>query len=481
MMITLKNIGPIETVSIPVPDKGGIVVLKGRNGSGKSTALDAIHTAVTGKGKPPLRDKAAKGEVQAGGVTLTVQKSIRRSGELVVTSLDSRLSVADLVDPGIIDPLRADANRIKALVNLSQAEIDPGDLYGFPEELLDGLNVADPVGAMAELKKRLDIGAREYEKLAKEHANKAAALLESAGEPGDAPDEGALQEALTNAQRREDRLNDLVQAAVAAKARAATAKTRLAEMDVVDIEVLATARDKVAFDVEEKRAKAQALKEQYNAAVEAYKAATGERDQAQTRLESALQVAEMRAQLETQIAESLVPEPTPEEMEAARAARETAMEALKNAARQRAAHETRAKGMEAQAEAERMDCEATALRRKAKYTEEILSEIIADLGCPLRCIDGRLVTDTARGPTFYADLSEGERWKMALDIAVAALGERGLLVVPQAAWEGLDPTNRALIADHAHQAGVVIITAEADDGELAAKPYHAGDHDALAA
>ena len=115
-MITLKNIGPIENVTIPVPAEGGVVVLRGRNGSGKSTALDAIQTAITGKGKPPLRDKAAKGEIHAGGVSLTVAKSIRRSGELVVTSLDSRLSVADLVDPGIVDPLRADASRIKALV-----------------------------------------------------------------------------------------------------------------------------------------------------------------------------------------------------------------------------------------------------------------------------------------------------------------------------------------------------------------------------
>jgi ABC-type branched-subunit amino acid transport system ATPase component len=120
-MINIKNIGPIESVSIPVPAEGGVVVLHGRNGSGKSTALDAIQSAVTGKGKPPLKDKAAKGEVHAGGVTLTVAKSVRRAGELTVTALDGRLSIADLVEPGINDPLRADASRIKALVNLSGA------------------------------------------------------------------------------------------------------------------------------------------------------------------------------------------------------------------------------------------------------------------------------------------------------------------------------------------------------------------------
>ncbi len=466
-MITLKNIGPIENVTIPVPAEGGVVVLRGRNGCGKSTALDAIQTAITGKGKPPLRDKAAKGEVHAGGVSLTVAKSIRRSGELVVTSLDSRLSVADLVEPGIQDPMRADASRIKALVNLSRAEIFPGDLHGFPDNLTGDLNLADPVSAMAELKKRLDIGAREYEKLAKDSAAKASALLESAGEPEPVPDEAALQSALSEAQRRVDRLNDLANQAAAAQTRAYAAQAKLATMERVDVAALTVARDHAVSNAEAKRRAAQQLKDAYNAAVEAFKSATAERDQWQTRLESAMQVADMRAQLESQIAESLIPDPTPEQRADAQAALDTALQAMSAAAQTRAAQQARAQGEAHDAEAQRLEEESNLLRRKARQTEEILSEIIADLGCPLRCMDGRLVTDTARGPTYYADLSEGERWTMALDIAVQALGERGLLVVPQAAWEGLDPANRALIAAHAKQAGVVIITAECDTGELA--------------
>lgn len=478
-MITLKNIGPIENVTIPVPAEGGVVVLRGRNGSGKSTALDAIQTAITGKGKPPLRDKAAKGEVHAGGVSLTVAKSVRRSGELVVTSLDSRLSVADLVDPGIVDPLRADASRIKALVNLSRAEIQPGDLHGFPDNLLDGLNLADPVAAMAELKKRLDIGAREYEKLAKDSAAKAAALLESAGDPGPLPDEAALQAALSAAQRQMDRLNDQAQQAAAAQSRAAAAQAKLATMERVDVAALTVARDHAVSNAEAKRRAAQQLKDAYNAAVEAFKSATAERDQWQTRLESAIQVADMRAQLEAQIAESLIPAPSPEQRAAAQTALDTALQAMQSAAQTRAAHQAHAQGDAHAAEAQRLEEESNQLRRKARQTEEILSEIIADLGCPLRCLDGRLITDTARGPTYYSDLSEGERWKLALDIAVNALGERGLLVVPQSAWEGLDPDNRALIANHAKESGVVVITAECAAGELAPSVFAraAGEED----
>lgn len=470
-MITLKNIGPIENVTIPIPEEGGVVVLRGRNGCGKSTALDAIQTAITGKGKPPLRDKAAKGEVAAGGVSLTVAKSVRRSGELVVTSLDSRLSVADLVDPGIVDPLRADASRIKALVNLSRAEIFPGDLHGFPDNLTGDLNLADPVAAMAELKKRLDIGAREYEKLAKDAAAKASALLESAGEPGELPDEGALQAALSDAHRRADRLNDQTQQAAAAQSRAAAARAKLATIERFDTAELQRQLTQTSDELDAQRDTAQRLKEQYNAAVERYKELAAARSLLHAQFESAQQAAALRAQLESQIAESLIPAPPPEQIADARAALETAMQAMTAAAQARAAQQTRAKGSELSAEAQRLEEESNGLRRKARQTEEILSEIIADLGCPLRCLDGRLVTDTARGPTYYSDLSEGERWKLALDIAVQALGERGLLVVPQAAWEGLDPDNRALIAAHAKQAGVVIITAECDTGDLGADVF----------
>ncbi|MBK8191523.1 MAG: hypothetical protein IPK79_13880 [Vampirovibrionales bacterium] len=114
--------------------------------------------------------------------------------------------------------------------------------------------------------------------------------------------------------------------------------------------------------------------------------------------------------------------------------------------------------------------EAKELREKAKQTDEVLSEIVAEIpACPLRVVDGRLVTDTKRGATFYSDLSAGERWRIALDIAIQAVGTGGLLVIPQEAWEGLDPQNRDAIAKQAKAARVVILTAECSDSELSAE------------
>ena len=155
--IEIKNIGPIASVTIPVPEAGGVVVLTGRNGSGKSHALEAVSAATTGKGKPPLKDMAKSGTVSVPGVTMTVGRSVRRQGELQVETLEGRLSIADLVDPGFVDPERADAKRIKALVGLSKADISEGDLHGFPENLTKDLSLDDPVAAMAELRKRINI------------------------------------------------------------------------------------------------------------------------------------------------------------------------------------------------------------------------------------------------------------------------------------------------------------------------------------
>jgi len=83
----------------------------------------------------------------------------------------------------------------------------------------------------------------------------------------------------------------------------------------------------------------------------------------------------------------------------------------------------------------------------------------------LRVEAGRLVRATRRGATYFSDLSHGERWRIALDVAIEAVGQRGVLVIPQGAWEGLDPDNRAAIADHVRGRGAVVLTAEATNGE----------------
>ena len=54
--IEITDIGPVKHASIPIPEEGGIVVLRARNGRGKTKALEAIESAMTGRGKVDVRD-----------------------------------------------------------------------------------------------------------------------------------------------------------------------------------------------------------------------------------------------------------------------------------------------------------------------------------------------------------------------------------------------------------------------------------------
>jgi hypothetical protein len=95
----------------------------------------------------------------------------------------------------------------------------------------------------------------------------------------------------------------------------------------------------------------------------------------------------------------------------------------------------------------------------------VLSSVVSACSAALRVDDGRIVTDTARGQTLYADLSHGERWRLAIDFAIRAVGRRGVLVCPQEAWEGLDPANRESVRQQLEGSGVTLYTAACSDDE----------------
>lgn len=58
--ITLSNVGPIAKLDIPLPDNGGIVVLRGGQGEGKSTALRAVSRVLVA-----LTAEAVDGDIHA--------------------------------------------------------------------------------------------------------------------------------------------------------------------------------------------------------------------------------------------------------------------------------------------------------------------------------------------------------------------------------------------------------------------------------
>ena len=75
--------------------------------------------------------------------------------------------------------------------------------------------------------------------------------------------------------------------------------------------------------------------------------------------------------------------------------------------------------------------------------------------------------DTARGEGVSFDqCSDGERFSVAIPYAVQAVGDGGIICLPQEGWQHLDERNRIAVAVAAEKCGVWIVTGEVADGEL---------------
>jgi len=482
--ITVENVGPVKNVAIECPPEGGIVVLKGRNGRGKSKTLEAVEAAMSGRGKPEVRDGAARGKVEGYGVKLTLGKRQTRSGELEVESLEGKLDLAALVDPGLKSAEAADAKRIKALVQLAGVPADEELFYGLiggreqfqaamahdsgrPPDMED----LDLTEMAALVKRELEDCARlsEREAVHFEGQEKARLAAAEGARDGDAPDERTLAEALEQAVRDEAAVNARATAATNAAYAAANAKRKLAEAE-------AGYRGPTRGDAEKSLATAQALFNDAQADLASAEAALN-----RCKETSRQRAAELDAARSAQVAatnhestiaawrEQLAADaPAPvsiDEQEAAAQRVSEARKAVEDGAVLRQKLKSLAAAKEAKALAHSHRERAARFREAAAGTDGVLSQAVAKTGSPLRVDDGRLVLSTHRGPTKFADLSAGERWRIALDVAIESVGDEGVFVIPQEAYEGLDPIARREIAEHVAERRVVVLTAEASDDE----------------
>jgi len=424
--IELEGIGAVDHLAIPIPERGGVVVLKGGNGSGKSTALRATERMLTGKGGLEPADGRKKGTATGLGVQLTVGRSVRSKGELTVLGV-SGTDPAAFVDPGIKSSEAANAARLKALCRLARVEVTP-ETFGAAAEAagidlgreLDGADLSDPAAVAGRLQRAAFARARDLEgRAASEHAEA----------------QGALQ-ALEGASVAED------------------------GQTVAD---LASSREERAQRVQELKAQRQASAERAKL--------VAERRQQIEQLEARLE--RMKVWLQSDEAQPLEA-PTEEQIETAIGEVAKADDALAQAEQAIANRERRASALERLDKAKAMQAEAERRREAAGTFDAALMDALgAALPPALRIADGQLQAITDRGPIDFEQLSQGERWSLALGIAIAASGGATLMAVPQEAWEGLDPDNRAALTKAAQAKGVVILTAEADSGPLRSEVFGA--------
>jgi hypothetical protein len=494
--INLQDVGPIERLPITFPEGGGIVVLRGANGSGKSLALKSVQALVEGGGKVPSRDGSIGAQVTGLGVRLTLGRRATVSGELEVPHLEGE-DPSLLVDPGIKTEAAADGARIKALLRLSRAKVDAGkfaELVGGDAELRElcsdaTLTMVTDVPAMAAaIKRDFEGAARKEEARAENLATKAAgirAMLTEMGGPvalrhGSAEEaraahtaavrEHAAAEATRDQARKLREAGDQASATLDRMGNDGTAAA-LADAAMADENALAS--------VDAARARVTAAQQELAAA----KSALAEADAAQLRtvrdhghqqrfarqrvsLQSAIDAAAGAKVITNTDIDALAAQVnvTAVEVEAWAVRDKTAAARASVEALDRESHEASEK--------------ARVLRAAAHGTERVVLEAVSAV-CPegMEIKDGRLYMRTDRGLELFSELSHGERWRIAIETstkAVKASGDAGLLVIGQEGFASLQPAIRKEIAEHARRLNVVIVTAECDDGVLRSEVFAPG-------
>lgn len=473
--IELRDVGPVRRLEITIPEGGGVVVLRGRNGLGKTHCLQAVGALVGSGERPVSRDGTVGAYVEGLGARLTVGRRTSVAGELEISAIDGE-DPSLLVDPGLKAQDAADAERIKALLRLSRATLNAtafAKLVGGDGRLREicresSLEAKDVPTMAASIKRDIEAAARKAEAIAENLHAKALGIKTTLKEIEGGADSATTQPNAAAARAAHDEAVRAHSGAAATRdqnARLVTAgdaaRAALAAMGEDGTDAVVEAALQAATDIGEKCSK---LRAQLARAQAEHVAAKDEH----TRQFGA---ATQRTALVKSIhAAGNVARVTEAEVEAlADATRGTQAEVEAWAVRDKTAN-LRAEIQKIEDDAIAATKEGELLRAAAHGTEGIVLDAVRAVcadGMELR--DGRLYITTDRGVELFSELSTGERWRLAIEIATKAVGASGLLVVRQEAYEGLDPGNRHLVSEHARAMGVVILTAEADDGDLRAE------------
>lgn len=458
----IVNDGPIERLEISAPP-GSVTVLNGPNGSGKTTALNEIGRALGGKApKSTRRDGALKGHVKGPGVLMrvTATGSGRPTGELEAELVDAELTIADIVDPGVKDPVAADRRRIEALCRVlgrtASVETFAPAFEDTPltidEVASDKARDASDVVDMARLIKRdADERAREIEADAQKLESDAAATesLYSGLDLDGECDAEALESAVEAAR---DKLSELKVRSERAGEAGEPEGEYATDQDVADLEA--------TLEASEKR---------YQAASEIVDELQDELDAARkNRDDLDKEWSEVRIQLEQarnsrRAAELREQRPSDEEVESAKQQLESARRAVEAGALVRKAKESLPKAKELRRDSEVMLESAGKVREAGKKVLGIIGDL---LGVGKFKVDeeGRLLAKHRRRSWMpYAEMSDGERWELAIQSVADEFKDspHSLLILPQAAWQDLDATARGLIAKAVKGTSLSILTGEA--------------------
>lgn len=481
--IVIENVGPIEELHIPLPRDGGVVVLCGDNGAGKSEALDAVSSLCgNSRHKKDLepRDGTKAGRIEGCGVKISVGRVNRANGELTVAALEDKLDLASLVDPGFDDNNSADRSRLKSLIRVAGVEAKLSlfrDLIGDVEIDAKVRNETDLIAMAGGVKRALEAKARQAETAAEAAGDEASTCLKSVEgvELTGESDEGMLQVAYRAAVSLDERIKQQVAATSRAILNSTAASKALADAEAAYTgPTVDEAGDEVATAEQAREQAEQALsvlREQLHRAESDAEASLERLEFSRQRQRLAQQHDNTIAAWREQIAQAIPLEPSEEEITAAAKAVEAAGIALQQGAVLRNAIAKKADAAEWTKKRAAFLRAAEQWRENAAAVDSILSDQIAKLNCPIQVgEDDKGLRLTYQHPrrkeTYFSELSAGEKYAVVIPVAIKAVGPGGVFVLPQEAWEGLQPKVRVSIQAMLKGSRVTMLTAQCGDGPL---------------
>ncbi len=482
--ISWKNFGAIRALSAGPISGGGILLLVGGQGTGKSTALAGVTQRLAGQSMGidlQPRDGTTMGELWIGEAKLTVHRGQKRNkGELEVSHIEGRFDISKLVDPGIKDPIAADQARIKALIALSGATANPSDFYS----ACDGQEAFDALGVDCDTTDPIVLAgrtSRALQAIAKKCKTKAAAEFAAAKTKHDEAgkvdrtvesDRDVLESAYHGAHTLVAELGAKQSQYTEQQATIGSACASLESLEppAVSVEdaIKSLASHEWSFSATAKeieKARADLTRAEGELALrEAHV------EQAKRVLKLTKSHAETEAKLTEVIASAQLEPITDDTFAAADRALAFASEAIELGVTVRAAEVAGVHAGEHQIAAEELQQRAETLRDQSRAVDEILSGLIP--AGNLRIDEGRIVIKTDRSESeLFAELSDGERAAEAIEIAVPRLPEDGLLIAPQWMWEGWTKSTQNMVWAKLKKHGVIMLTAKARDGELAVEVF----------
>lgn len=470
--IAAENIGPLEKFSFCLKEPG-LTVLSAANGAGKSVLLDAVQKLAQGGGRLPLRDGAKRGFIEGFGARLSIAAKSQHTGEFNVTNLEGKFDLAELVDPGLEDPLAADRRRIRALVGLTGIK---ADLTLFKDSgLFDDFDTVvtataaskhDLVDMAEQVKRDYEAAARKCEDQAQKESGAGKALEAAICEvdPAAETDEGVLRMRYDTARDAVTRLKERSDAAdTALKSRELTFQALKDAKANYTGPTVETAKSELL--------RCEQVRERFKAGMAELEALLMEANQglsdashelqlAAQRLEAAEQHTAYVAKAE-QALQVVVQSPTDDDIDQASKAMAKAGRDQEYGTLARGWASKRVLASKHLEAAMLAEDRAKALRGAAGAIDEVLSSAIKSPVLRVESLDGkaRLVVDNERRGTMpYHDLSAGERWKIAIELGAT---QAELLVIPQEAFEGLDAFVIPVIHETAKRLGCYILTAQA--------------------